>query len=107
MKVLVTTAILCLCASAAFAQSYLTRDGSERLTLGDSFVEFGQGEWLVLRDSSGRRTGTIEEGYGNRLILRDSEGHRTGSIEPGYGGRLILRDLEGRRKGTLEWKGQK
>lgn len=105
MKVLATTTALCIFTSATFAQSYLTRESDERLTLGDSFVEFGRGEWLVLRDSQGRRTGTIEEGYGNRLILRDSEGYRTGTIEPGYGGRLILRDLEGHRKGTLEWKG--
>ncbi len=106
MKLLATTAALCLFTGTVLAQSYLTREGSERLTLGDSVVEFGQGERLVLQDSQGRRTGTIEEGYGNRLILRDSEGHRTGSIEPGYGGRLILRDLKGRRKGTLEWKGK-
>jgi hypothetical protein len=36
------------------------------------------------------------------LVVRDASGRRTGSIEPDGPGRSVLRDETGRRTGTLE-----
>ena len=55
----------------------------------------------IVRDSRGRRVGTVEQGIGERLAQRDASGRRTGTIEPGIGNRLILRDARGRRTAAL------
>ncbi len=48
----------------------------------------------MVRDSRGRRVGTVEQGIGERLIQRDASGRRTGTIEPGIGNRLIPRSVD-------------
>ncbi len=49
----------------------------------------------IVRDSSGRRVGTVEQGIGERLIQRDASGRRTGTIEPGIGTDLSFATLGG------------
>ena len=56
----------------------------------------------VIRDSDGKRTGTIEEGVGGRQVIRDADGKRVGTIEPGVGDRQVIRDRDGKRTGTVE-----
>jgi hypothetical protein len=58
-------------------------------------------EDFVVRDSHGRRTGTVEKGFGDTFIRRDAQGRRIGTVERGTGG-LILRDTQGKRIGTVD-----
>lgn len=56
---------------------------------------------FVLRDASGRRTGTIEQSGGD-YIRRDASGRRIETYESDGRGGFIIRDPSGRRTGTLE-----
>lgn len=57
---------------------------------------------MILRDNSGRRTGSVEEGYNGRKTVRDNQYRTLYRIEEGYGDRLIIRDKNGLRTGTVE-----
>ncbi len=56
---------------------------------------------FVLRDASGRRTGTIEQSGGD-YIRRDASGRRIETYESDGRGGYVIRDASGRRTGTLE-----
>jgi len=56
---------------------------------------------FVLRDASGRRTGTIESSGGD-YIRRDASGRRIETYESDGRGGFVIRDASGRRTGTLE-----
>ncbi len=58
----------------------------------------------IIRDSSGRRVGTVEQGVGKRQVIRDESGRRVGTVEPGVGDRQVIRDSSGKRLGTVEKK---
>lgn len=61
---------------------------------------------FVLRDASGRRTGTIEfkagASSGGDYIRRDASGRRIETYESDGRGGYVIRDASGRRTGTLE-----
>lgn len=57
----------------------------------------------VLRDSLGRRVGTVEKDITtDNLVIRDNLGRIQGRVEKDAAGRDVLRDRLGRSMGTVE-----
>ena len=107
-------------AGAASAENYVVRDRDGRMigtieqTPGNTLYRhdwpqtpvLGQdvrrSERLPLRDSYGRRIGSIEPWIGDKLIVRDEHGRQLDVIGPIGNGRYIMRDSMGRPFGSVD-----